>query len=256
MAEKPYGLFCPIAKACELLEPRWTMPILAEMACGTTRFNDLRRSMPRISPTLLSKRLKEMEEQGLIERITSKGSGTIDYVRTPRAVELHTILKALGHWAQRNIDAKAALCDRDPKTLVWLLRRKINTDELPPTRIVMRFHFTDAPKTERTYWLVIKPGTAVDLCMSDPGFDVDLYVDTQVPVLTGILFGRYSLARELELERLRLVGAPKIRRTIGKWLRLSSFASSASPARMDEPAMLAKLGMENATAKFERNHGR
>jgi DNA-binding HxlR family transcriptional regulator len=183
MPEKRYGLFCPIAKACELLEPRWTMPILAEMSCGTTRFNDLRRSMPRISPTLLSKRLKEMEEQGLIDRITDKGSGTIDYVRTPRAVELHTILVALGHWAQRNIDAETALCDRDPKTLVWLLRRKINTDELPPTRIVMRFHFTDAPKTERTYWLVVKPGMAVDLCMSDPGFDVDLYVDTQVPVL-------------------------------------------------------------------------
>ena len=246
MSDKPYGLFCPVAKACELLEPRWTMPILAEMSCGTTRFNDLRRGMPRISPTLLSKRLKEMEEQGLIERITNKGSGTIDYVRTPRAVELHPILMALGHWAQRNIDAETALCDRDPKTLMWMLRRKINTDELPPTRIVMRFHFTDAPKTERTYWIIAKPGRAVDLCMSDPGFDVDLYVDTQIPVLTGILFGRYSLSRELEQERLKLIGAPKISRTIGKWLSLTSFAPSARPARMDEPAIAAKLAMENA----------
>ena len=113
MSDKPYGLFCPIAKACEVLEPRWTMPILAEMSCGTTRFNELRRGMPRISPTLLSKRLKEMEEQGLVERIIDKGSGTVDYVRTPRALELHPILVALGHWAQRNIDAEAALCDRD-----------------------------------------------------------------------------------------------------------------------------------------------
>jgi DNA-binding HxlR family transcriptional regulator len=246
MSDKPYGLFCPVAKACELLEPRWTMPILAEMSCGTTRFNDLRRGMPRISPTLLSKRLKEMEEQGLIERITNKGSGTIDYVRTPRAVELHPILMALGHWAQRNIDAETALCDRDPKTLMWMLRRKINTDELPPTRIVMRFHFTDAPKTERTYWIIAKPGMAVDLCMSDPGFDVDLYVNTQIPVLTGILFGRYSLSRELEQERLKLLGAPKICRTIGKWLSLTSFAPSARPARMDEPVIAAKLAMENA----------
>ena len=138
------------------------------------------------------------------------------------------------------------MCDRDPKTLMWMLRRKINTDELPPTRIVMRFHFTDAPKTERTYWIIAKPGMAVDLCMSDPGFDVDLYVDTQIPVLTGILFGRYSLSRELEQERLKLIGAPKISRTIGKWLSLTSFALSARPARMDEPAIAAKLAMENA----------
>ena len=246
MSEKPYGLFCPIAKACEILEPRWTMPILAEMSCGTTRFNDLRRGMPRISPTLLSKRLKEMEERGLIERITNKGSGTVDYIRTPRAVELHSILVALGHWAQRNIDAETALCDRDPKTLMWLVRRKINTDELPPTRIVMRFHFTDAPKTERTYWIVAKPGMAVDLCMSDPGFDVDLFIDTQITVLTGILFGRCSLSRELEQERLRLIGAPRISRTIGKWLSLSYFAPSASLARMDEQVLIAGLAMEKA----------
>jgi DNA-binding HxlR family transcriptional regulator len=145
MSEKPYGLFCPIAKACEVLGPRWTMPILAEMSCGTTRFNDLRGGMPRISPSLLSKRLREMEDLGLIERVIDKGSGTVDYMRTPRAVELHPILVALGNWAQRNVDVETALCDREARTLMWVPRRKINTDELPPTRVVMRFHFTDAP---------------------------------------------------------------------------------------------------------------
>ena len=238
MSEKPYGLFCPISKACEILERRWTMPILAEMSCGTTRFNDLRRGMPRISPTVLSKRLKEMEEQGLIERVIDKGSGTVDYMRTPRALELHPILVALGHWAQRNIDAEAALCDRDAPTLMWLLRRKVNTDELPATRVVMRFHFTDAPKKKSNYWLVAKPGLAVDLCLSDPGFDVDLYVDSEIPILTGILFGRYSLPLELERGGLKLVGAPRLSRTINKWLSLSYFAPSASLAQIDEFASI------------------
>jgi DNA-binding HxlR family transcriptional regulator len=237
MSEKPYGLFCPIAKACEVLGPRWTIPILAEMSCGTTRFNDLRRGMPRISPSLLSKRLREMEDLGLIERIIDKGSGTVDYMRTPRAVELHPILVALGNWAQRNVDVETALCDRDARTLMWLLRRKINTDELPPTRVVMRFHFTDAPKTDCSCWMIVKPGVEVDLCLADPGFDVDLYVDTQVPVLTGVLFGRYSLSREIEQERIRLIGAPRISRTIGKWLRLSTFAPSAVLAQMDEASV-------------------
>jgi DNA-binding HxlR family transcriptional regulator len=241
MSDKPYGLFCPIAKACEVLEPRWTMPILAEMSCGTSRFNELRRGMPRISPSLLSKRLKEMEEQGLVERIVDQGSGTVDYVRTPRAVELHPILVALGHWAQRNIDAESALCDRDPATLMWLVRRKVDADELPPTRIVILFHFTDVPKKNSRYWLVAKPGVAVDLCLSDPGFTVDLYIDTQVPILTGILFGRCSLSLELEQERLRLIGAPRLSRTIDKWLKLSYFAPSASLVQKGEPAVMSRF---------------
>jgi DNA-binding HxlR family transcriptional regulator len=249
MSEKPYGLFCPIAKACEVLGPRWTMPILAEMSCGTTRFNDLRRGMPRISPSLLSKRLREMEDLGLIERVIDKGSGTVDYMRTPRAVELHPILVALGNWAQRNVDVDAALCDLDAGALMWLLRRKINTDELPPTRVVMRFHFTDAPKTECSCWIVAKPGVEVDLCLSDPGFDVDLYVDTQVPILTGVLFGRHSLSREIEQERIRLIGAPRISRTIGKWLRLSTFAPSAVLAQMDGPAVMTEYFADSATLK-------
>ena len=175
-----------------------------------------------------------MEDQGLIERVIDKGSGTVDYMRTPRALELHPILVALGHWAQRNIDAEAALCDRDAPTLMWLLRRKVNTDELPATRVVMRFHFTDAPKKKSNYWLIAKPGLAVDLCLSDPGFDVDLFVDSEIPILTGILFGRYSLPLELERGGLKLVGAPRLGRTINKWLSLSYFAPSASLARIDE----------------------
>lgn len=238
MSEKPYGLFCPIVKACEILEPRWTMPILAEMSCGTTRFNDLRRGMPYISPALLSKRLKEMEKQGLIERVVDKGSGRIDYLSTPKAVELHSILRELGHWAQRNIDAKTALSDADAPTLMWMVRRKIDVAELPSTQVVIRFHFTDAPKTESSYWLVARPGMAVELCLSDPGFEVDLYVDTRIPILTGILFGRFSLSKEIEEDRLRLVGAQRLSRTIGKWLKLSSLASSASLA--DARAVIAK----------------
>ena len=86
MSEKSYGLFCPVSKACEILEPRWTMQILAEMSGGATRFNDRRRGIPRISPSLLSKRLKEMESNKLIERIVDPAKETIDYVRTERAL--------------------------------------------------------------------------------------------------------------------------------------------------------------------------
>ncbi|NHX27970.1 helix-turn-helix transcriptional regulator, partial [Escherichia coli] len=60
MSIKPSGLICPITKACEVLEPRWTIPILAELWAGSSRFNDIRRGVGNISPGLLSKRLKEL----------------------------------------------------------------------------------------------------------------------------------------------------------------------------------------------------
>ena len=61
MSNESYHHFCPIAKACEILEPRWTLLVLCELLNGATRFNDIRRGVPSMSPTLLSKRLKEME---------------------------------------------------------------------------------------------------------------------------------------------------------------------------------------------------
>ena len=123
MSIHSYGQFCPVAKACEVVEPRWTLLILSEMSAGSTRFNEIRRGVPGISPTLLSKRLKEMEASGLVERLEDKASGSIDYVRTEMAIELKPIIQALGDWAQRHIEAEVTLCDLDARTLMWNLRR-------------------------------------------------------------------------------------------------------------------------------------
>ena len=62
-----YGQFCPVAMAAELICTRWTALVLRELLCGSTRFNDIRRGLPRMSPTLLSKRLKELEQAGVVE---------------------------------------------------------------------------------------------------------------------------------------------------------------------------------------------
>jgi DNA-binding HxlR family transcriptional regulator len=115
-------MFCPIAMACEVVEPRWTMLILSEMWCGATRFNEIRRGVPGISPTLLSKRLKAMETQGLIERLEDPAKGTVDYIRTPRAIELDPVLELLGDWAYRNIEPEVALNNLKPDYLMWNLR--------------------------------------------------------------------------------------------------------------------------------------
>ena len=138
-----FALFCPVVKACEVLEPRWTLLILTEMWWGSTRFNDIRRGVPGISPTLLSKRLKQLEANGLVERVEDPATGTVDYVRTRAAIELEPIIEALGKWAYRNTDAEDQLLWLDPSFFMWNLRRTINTDALPRRRVVLQFRFPD-----------------------------------------------------------------------------------------------------------------
>ncbi len=235
MPQKPYGILCPISHACEILGPRWTIPILAQLWGGSTRFNDIRRGVGNISSGLLSKRLKELEIAGLIERIEDKATGAVDYLRTDKAIRLEPALNALAEWAQCNIEADLALRDTDVSTLMWNLRRwKINMAELPVRRAVIRFHFKHNPPLDYPlYWLVIEPGTDLpELCTSDPGLDVDLFVETNSVSFGAILTGRTSIEREIEQGALFLSGDARLARTMHLWLRISPYASIDGIAKL------------------------
>ena len=228
MTRQGYGFFSPTAKACEVLEPRWTMLILSEMFSGSTRFNDIRRGVPGISPTLLSKRLKEMEAAGLVERVEDRATGTIDYLRTRSAEELEPIIDALGRWAHRNIDAEVTLEHLDARTLLWNIRRKIDLQSIADRRTVVRFHFPDAEKAcDRLFWVIWKPGVPVDVCFDDPGFDVDLFIEAELKAFTSYWMGYSSLAEERAQDRIVLLGNQLLVKTIDKWLVRSSFAHAA-----------------------------
>jgi DNA-binding HxlR family transcriptional regulator len=220
-------MFCPIAMACEVVEPRWTMLILSEMWCGATRFNEIRRGVPGISPTLLSKRLKAMETQGLIERLEDPAKGTVDYIRTPRAIELDPVLELLGDWAYRNIEPEVALNNLKPDYLMWNLRRQVDPSVLPERRVVVRFHFPDCKKNEATYWLVARPGMAVDLCLIDPCFDVDLFIEAELKALGSAWMGYSSLQTEISGDRIFLSGDPLLTKTIDRWLVKCDSAEAA-----------------------------
>jgi DNA-binding HxlR family transcriptional regulator len=217
MSSKPYGIVCPISKACEYLEPRWTIQILCEMWAGSSRFNDLRRGLGAISPGLLSRRLKELEALGLIERVEDRAAGTVDYFRTSKAIELEPALEALSRWAQRNIEAEIAVGEPDLAAMMWAARREVRVAELPSRRVVMRFHFSDVVSGFDRYWLVTQPGAPADICTTDPGTDIDLYVETTTQAMAALMIGRATLPREIESGRLFLSGDARLIRSIDRW---------------------------------------
>lgn len=237
MATKPFGLYCPTSKACEVLLPRWTIQILGELWGGSTRFNDIKRGLPGISPTLLTKRLKEMRENGLLERVEDAATGSIDYFRTAKAAELDTVLIELAKWAQRHVEAEIALEDRDADLLMWNIRRQIDVQELPPRRNVVRFNFSDATSPASTYWVITKPEEAVELCSSDPGFDVDLFIETEVAVLTGFYLGRRSFERDVDDGRFFMTGDQRLIKTFRQWLKFSMHSGYENISRVDQDAV-------------------
>jgi DNA-binding HxlR family transcriptional regulator len=227
MTRRPYGLLCPISRACEILEPRWTIQILTEIWNGSTRFNDIRKGLGNISSALLSRRLKELAALGLVERVEDKATGTIDYFRTEKSIKLEPAMNALAEWAQCNIEAEIALSGADVSTIMWGVRRSIDLAELPRRRAVIRFHFRDDPPPKYPhYWFVVEPGADLpELCSLDPGRDVDLYVETGVVSLGAILEGRSSIEREKERGGLFLSGDPGLARSMDRWLRPSVYAA-------------------------------
>ena len=227
MTNSHYGLFCPLAMACEILEPRWTILILGEMSGGASRFNEIRRGVPGISPTLLSRRLREMEAHGLIERLEDTAKGTVDYVRTSKTKELQPALRMLAEWAYKRVESEVALEDLNPDYLMWNIRRKLDASEFPKRRVVIRFHFTDVDKERATNWIIARPGDVVELCMTDPKFDVDLYVEASSCALASVYMGYSTLRAEMSHGRIFLSGDPYLTKTSDRWLVKSSYAAAA-----------------------------
>lgn len=223
MTHSGYKQFCPLAMAAEVLCTRWTMVLLREFTAGTTRFNDLRRGVPKMSPTLLSQRLKELEAAGILERRAAPSEkGVFEYHLTEAGRDLRQVIEAMGFWGQKWIEARQSLRNLDPSLLMWDMRRNLNPAPLPDRRTVIQFLYSELPASKRCWWLVVEPQGEVDLCWSDPGFDVDLYVSTDLHTMTAIWMGITTVKKESA--KFVFTGNKAIASTMQTWLGLSPFA--------------------------------
>jgi DNA-binding HxlR family transcriptional regulator len=226
MSNGGYNQFCPVSMAAEIICSRWTLLVLRELVMGSSRFNELRRGLPSMSPALLSKRLKELEAAGIVIRVAAEREpGVHEYHLTEAGTELRPIIEAIGVWGHRWVTTEATLKNLDANLLMWDIRRNINTDPMPPCRNTIQFIFKDRPISERNYWLIVEPNKEVDLCLVDPGFDVDLYVSTDLHSMTELWLGYRTIDQVSEDGRLILTGSRKQAADLRTWLKLSVFAN-------------------------------
>lgn len=218
-----YGQFCPIAMAAEILCARWTPLLMREFLCGSTRFNDLRRGLPRMSPSLLSKRLGELEVAGVIKS-TKTDKGVKEYRLTAAGEELRPLIMGIGVWGQRWVESGLSLDNLDPELLIWDMHRGLNIDPLPKKRVCLQFVFNDLAAAKQNNWLLVDPQTGVEACYTDPGHEVDLYAESHLRTMTAIWMGVDTVEKAVDGGRMVLTGTPEIATCMQKWLGLSPFA--------------------------------
>jgi DNA-binding HxlR family transcriptional regulator len=225
MTTGSYQQFCPVAMAAEILCTRWTIILLREMFAGSTRFNELRRGVPRMSPALLSQRLKELEMAAIVARKASASDpGVFEYQLTHSGRELGPLVEAFGIWGQRRIESKLSLQHLDVDLLMWDMRRNLNTTPMPARRSVVEFVYPELQAAQRRWWLIVDPETGTDLCKIDPGFDVDLYVSVDLRSMTAIWLGLDTVRAAVANQRMILTGSRKLAASMQTWLGLSPFA--------------------------------
>ncbi|MFJ4014795.1 winged helix-turn-helix transcriptional regulator [Microbacterium sp. NPDC090014] len=217
----PYYQFCPVAKAMELLDERWTMLLLRELLLGTEHFNELRRGLPRMSPTLLSHRLDQLQRAGLIERIAQ--GADVRYVLTVAGAELRPVVEQLSAWGVRWI-GELGDADLDPKLLLWDMHRNVDHGTVPDARTVIALHFTDARPAQRRWWLVIHDGEA-DVCDADPGYDVSVEVRCTLRALTRFWRGDIEWTTLLLAEDATATGPNDLRRALPSWFIRPGYAA-------------------------------
>lgn len=215
-----YGQFCPVAKAMEVLDERWTMLVLRELMAGSSRFNDLQRGVPKMSPALLSKRLRSLTRSGLVAH-GADGS----YTLTPCGADLLNVVTGIGVWGLRWF-SELGEEDLDPHLLMWDMSRTVGNRPWPAGRTVVAFCFTDLERPVRDWWFVVRDGD-VDVCDFDPGHEPDARVTTTLPVMVRVWRGDTRWAGALRARSLRIEGPAEVRRRLPDWFGRSTLADVA-----------------------------
>ena len=222
---KKFGQFCPLAQATQLLCERWTLLVVRELVAGSTRFSELKKGVPLMSPTLLSKRLKQLSDAGVITK-SGAGAKTV-YQLTQAGRELTPIVQLLGAWGHRWVQTSLVVEDLDASLLMWDMRRSVNPDAFPAHRIVLQFEYPDASKGATDWWLV-SDGGEVELCLNEPGGEVDIVIKSALAAMTAVWTCQTTFNEAVKQGAIMVYGDPKLVKKLQDWLQSSALSRLGS----------------------------
>lgn len=220
---KSYGQFCPVAKASELFCERWTSLIVRDLALGATRFSELQRGVPLMSPTLLSRRLKQLDAEGIVERRKAVDHRGYTYHLTSAGLEFVPIVEALGVWGQRWSRRALADGEIDLGLLIWGLERSVDANAFDASRTVVRLNLIDQPSGKDVWWFM-NHESKCELCLEDPGHETDLYLACTLPDMIYVVRGDLRLNTAIDDGRLDVHGSRNTCARLERWLNLSPLA--------------------------------
>lgn len=218
-----YGQFCPVAKATELIGERWTILILRELVLGTHRFSDFQRALSRISPSLLTKRLKDLEKAGIVIKKAQQGRRGFQYFLTPAGRQLSPIIEHLATWGMRWARGQLTDSELDIEFLMWEIQRRLDTVALPDGETVLCFIFEELTQF-KSWWIVVQDND-VDLCTQNPGKDVDLYISSTVRTMVKIWEGDLELNTAQRKNLLKTNGNIQLIKTLSEWFGICLYAN-------------------------------
>jgi DNA-binding HxlR family transcriptional regulator len=211
MEDRGYGQYCPISRAVEVLGERWTVLIIRDLLLGNSRFNELSRASPGLSRSLLSKRLRQLERAGIVEHVDDR------YELTEAGRELEEVVFGIGRWGAKWQFGEPRPAELDPQILMWWIHQRLDFSSLPERRWVLAFRFSDV----RDRFWIVKDAAGPSVCMSDPGFEVDAVVATDLTTMYRVWSGREAMADAVRAGRLQFDGSQRLVRALPKVLELS-----------------------------------
>jgi DNA-binding HxlR family transcriptional regulator len=220
---KGYGQFCSVARALDLLGTRWTLLIVRELLCGSRRFGEIQRGIPRISRTMLAARVRELADAGVVERL-ERDAGP-EYRLTPAGLELAAVVRELGTWGQRWLRRELHPTELDARALMWDIHRRVRRDALPEKPFVVRIELTDLRGASARHYLLLRR-SEVSLCTVNPGFPEELVLHATRRTLIGWWRGDLTFRQALEAG-LVLEGRRDLVRAFPGWFERYLFAAVA-----------------------------
>ena len=209
-----YGQYCPITRALDVLGERWSLLVMRELLLGAHRFNEIARGLPGMSRSLLTKRLRQFERGGLVDRLGN------EYLLTEAGAELEPIVFGFGAWGAKWAFGDPHPDELDPALLVWWMHERLDTSDLPGRRHVFRVEFRDHP---RAFWIVVEAGDA-SVCDVEPGFDVDVTISSDLASLYQVWLGRVALDDAVRDGRVVFEGPSALTRRMPRVFQLSPIA--------------------------------